>query len=87
MSEHIFDNNKLDEVTIELKSRRDQIGNITWRDLTDEEYKQAIGGENKYYASKDLGHEPSDEEALNHFIQHSTGLHERLGIVKIHHAA
>lgn len=53
---------------------------IMWRDLTGEEYEEAVGEDNKWFAAQALGHTPSEEEALNYYIEHSSKLHERLGL-------
>lgn len=48
-------------------------------DLKKEEYEEALGPANKYNALKSLGHDPSDQEALDYYLEHSTKLHARIG--------
>lgn len=80
MEQHIFRNNELDEEAVEHRDTEERIANITWHDLTDDEIRDAEGDTNRYYAWKELGHEPTEEELLRYYIRHSAALHRRLGI-------
>ena len=81
MEHHIFRDNQMDAESIQHRTTEERIANIAWHDLTDEEISEAEGDTNRYFTWKEVGHEPTEEELLKHFIQNSEALHRRMGIL------
>jgi predicted house-cleaning noncanonical NTP pyrophosphatase (MazG superfamily) len=61
----------------ELSNKNEDRG--IWADLTEEEYKEALSEKNKQEVKDVLGHEPTDEELLHHYLEIHPAIRERLG--------